>query len=340
MSSHKRQRSSTPAELSLPGQSLGQGQSQGQQHPGPPPPPSPESKKGRGRPRKSDKGKGPSLSPTLPQNELEPANNAPPKKAEEDDDDEIDDDWMEDDEFERERLQSKKAKEDLGILLQHFSPEQLQRYEVYRRAALNKSTIRKLCNQTLNQSVSQNVSIIVSGFSKVFVGEIVEKARQVQQSWGQSGPLSADQIREAHRLYQKDKGAHRKPFAYCWHMNDTIGACTILNKNPNTPLSASGHHVCATFSLPPINGAIIAIDTGNTTKKMIAELSKPERTVKRIDLGEVTNLFISPTEPSFSSLRVPAGMGMWGRRITAGRGIRSINCFGICKACHGTRLCA
>lgn len=92
--------------------------------------------------------------------------------------------------------------------------------------------------------------------------------------------------------------------------SDTIGACTIFNKNPNTPLSASGHHVCATFSLPPINGAIIAIDTGNTTKKMIAELSKPERTVKRIDLGEVTNLFISPTEPSFSSLRVPAGMGM------------------------------
>lgn len=79
----------------------------------------------------------------------------------------------------------------VSILLQHFSPEQLQRYEVYRRAALNKNTIRKvrnslqwgytlivhaqLCNQTLNQSVSQNVSIIVSGFSKVFVGEIVEK---------------------------------------------------------------------------------------------------------------------------------------------------------------------
>ncbi|TIA91944.1 hypothetical protein E3P99_00853 [Wallemia hederae] len=210
--SNKRQRSSTPGELHFPGQPS---QSSQPSHTPTPTPASPESsKKGRGRPRKTDKGKGTSMSPTLPQNELEPAQ-PPQKKPDDEDDDEIDDDWMEDDEFERERLQSKKAKEDLGILLQHFSPEQLQRYEVYRRAALNKNTIRKsrkLCNQTLNQSVSQNVSIIVSGFSKVFVGEIVEKAREVQQNWGQSGPLSADQIREAHRLYQKDKGAYRKPF--------------------------------------------------------------------------------------------------------------------------------
>ncbi|EIM23236.1 TAFII28-domain-containing protein [Wallemia mellicola] len=199
MQQQKRPRSSTPGELSFPGtpQTVA----------------SPESKKGRGRPRKTDKDKKGSLSPTLPQNELEPAQpQQQQKKPEEDDDDEIEDDWMEDDDFERERVQSKKAKEDLGVLLQHFSSEQLQRYEVYRRAALNKNTIRKLCNQTLNQSVSQNVSIIVSGFSKVFVGEIVEKAREVQEAWGQSGPLSADQIREAHRLYQKDKGAYRKPF--------------------------------------------------------------------------------------------------------------------------------
>lgn len=108
MQQQKRPRSSTPGELSFPGT--------------PQTAASPESKKGRGRPRKTDKDKKGSLSPTLPQNELEPAQpQQQQKKPEDDDDDEIEDDWMEDDDFERERVQSKKAKEDLGCVICHIS---------------------------------------------------------------------------------------------------------------------------------------------------------------------------------------------------------------------------
>lgn len=107
MQQQKRPRSSTPGELSFPGT--------------PQTAASPESKKGRGRPRKTDKDKKGSLSPTLPQNELEPAQpQQQQKKPEDDDDDEIEDDWMEDDDFERERVQSKKAKEDLGCVIFHL----------------------------------------------------------------------------------------------------------------------------------------------------------------------------------------------------------------------------
>jgi transcription initiation factor TFIID subunit 11 len=47
---------------------------------------------------------------------------------------------------------------------------------------------------------------VISGFAKVFVGEIVEKARDVQMLKGDEGPLQPEHLREAWRLY-KEKGS-------------------------------------------------------------------------------------------------------------------------------------
>lgn len=75
----------------------------------------------------------------------------------------------------------------------------------------------------VGQQVSQPVSQIVAGFSKVFIGEIVEKgelgwvlggsaltnvciARIVQARRGETGPLSPDHLREAYRMYQSETG--------------------------------------------------------------------------------------------------------------------------------------
>ena len=130
--------------------------------------------------------------------------------------------------------------------MDNFSPQQYDRFEAYRRHALPKQAVRKVrfslfmhacarhqpnrlsqvIQQTTGQQVSQPVAQIVAGFSKVFVGEIIEKgllqhllseqsacclsvyptARQVQTRRGDTGPLSPDHLREAYRMYQEETG--------------------------------------------------------------------------------------------------------------------------------------
>jgi transcription initiation factor TFIID subunit 11 len=47
---------------------------------------------------------------------------------------------------------------------------------------------------------------VISGFAKVFVGEIVERAKEVQMLHGDEGPLAPEHLREAWRLY-KERGS-------------------------------------------------------------------------------------------------------------------------------------
>ncbi|KAI9255164.1 hTAFII28-like protein conserved region-domain-containing protein [Phascolomyces articulosus] len=105
------------------------------------------------------------------------------------------------------QAQMEKQKEDMKLLLENFSSEQLQRYEAYRRSALNRTNVRRLVSQVLNQQCSQTMAIVVAGFSKVYVGEIVEKAREVMEDWGHTGAIRPEHLREANRRYKKEQSA-------------------------------------------------------------------------------------------------------------------------------------
>lgn len=125
------------------------------------------------------------------------------------DENEGDDDMlpaMADDDYSAQLSFQTQSKDNLKVLMDNFSPEQYDRFEAYRRHALPKQAVRKVIQQTVGQQVSQPVAQIIAGFSKVFVGEMVEKARSVQARRGETGPLSPDHLREAYRMYQEETG--------------------------------------------------------------------------------------------------------------------------------------
>ncbi|KDR72944.1 hypothetical protein GALMADRAFT_252302 [Galerina marginata CBS 339.88] len=113
---------------------------------------------------------------------------------------------MADDDYSAQLSWQSQSKDNLKVLMDNLSPAQYDRFEAYRRHALPKQAVRKVIQQTLGQQVSQPVAQIIAGFSKVFVGEIVEKARAVQTRRGETGPLSPDHLREAYRAYQEETG--------------------------------------------------------------------------------------------------------------------------------------
>jgi transcription initiation factor TFIID subunit 11 len=69
------------------------------------------------------------------------------------------------------------------ILIDAFNPMQSERYDLFKRAKLRKESLRRIVNHALSQSVPASVVTTVNGFTKVFAGEMVEKARTVQAEW-------------------------------------------------------------------------------------------------------------------------------------------------------------
>jgi transcription initiation factor TFIID subunit 11 len=96
--------------------------------------------------------------------------------------------------------ETKERAAELKTLLDTFTPEQLRRYECYRRSSFPKAAIKKLMSAASGQpSINPNLAIVMAGITKVFVGEMVETAKGVMEELKEDGPVRPKHLREAHR---------------------------------------------------------------------------------------------------------------------------------------------
>lgn len=94
----------------------------------------------------------------------------------------------------------------MQVLVSNFTEEQLNRYEMYRRAAFPKAAIKRLMQSISGTSISQNVVIAMSGIAKVYAGELVETALDAREQWNETGPIQPKHIREAVRRLRLKNG--------------------------------------------------------------------------------------------------------------------------------------
>merc|ERR1712099_148007 len=73
-------------------------------------------------------------------------------------------------------------REKMQVLVSNFTEEQLDRYEMYRRATFPKAAIKRIMQTITGCSVGHNVVIAMAGISKVFAGEVVEEALDYMES--------------------------------------------------------------------------------------------------------------------------------------------------------------
>ena len=129
-------------------------------------------------------------------------------------------DWKKREDNIRQRMEL--AYQGMKGILDRLSPLEQRRYDTFRRSAIQRPVLRKWMAQYLSTqsqavknhpnvnvtTIHPNIQIIMAGISKIYVGELVETALQIQQEWKDdpSQGLLPSHIRAAFMRFQQKSG--------------------------------------------------------------------------------------------------------------------------------------
>jgi len=91
--------------------------------------------------------------------------------------------------------------------IQLMSERQLDRYAAFRRSRVDKKNLRRLVASATGKAMNQDALIIMAGVSKMHVGEVIEKGRELAEKRGNYGPLLPQDIRAAFAEVTRSKGS-------------------------------------------------------------------------------------------------------------------------------------
>mmetsp|Transcript_21254 Transcript_21254/g.33056 ORF Transcript_21254/g.33056 Transcript_21254/m.33056 type:complete len:240 (-) Transcript_21254:55-774(-) len=95
--------------------------------------------------------------------------------------------------------------EELKALYSAFTEEQEERFKYYRRSSLPRGRIKRKMEGIIQDSVSDEMVVVMAGVAKMHLGELVEMGKEVQCQWGDTGSLAPCHIKEAYRRLQQSK---------------------------------------------------------------------------------------------------------------------------------------
>jgi transcription initiation factor TFIID subunit 11 len=98
---------------------------------------------------------------------------------------------------EQERLRRLEENQRLNRLLDALTSDQTERYTAWRRTKINKVALRKIVNQTVSQSVTANPLQAIQIYSKNYIGEIIERSRDVQAEWAKARDVAVKLEKQA-----------------------------------------------------------------------------------------------------------------------------------------------
>jgi hypothetical protein len=103
----------------------------------------------------------------------------------------------------------RREKQKMSALLNALTPEQLKRYEHFRRSHFRRSEVSKIMllatgNKDAKTKPSERMTIVVGGAAKMFAGELVELAKKIAEERGSSTTsIQPSHLREAHRRLRR-----------------------------------------------------------------------------------------------------------------------------------------
>ena len=83
------------------------------------------------------------------------------------------------------------------------TPEQLERFEHWKRSKISRAGMRRLMTDILGSSTERG-AIVLAACAKMFVGDLVESAREGMNAAGQEGPIEPAHLRRALRKAQRE----------------------------------------------------------------------------------------------------------------------------------------
>ncbi|CAM6112763.1 unnamed protein product [Calypogeia fissa] len=121
----------------------------------------------------------------------------------------------------------------------------MSRYECYRRSGFQRANMRRLLASVAGCPISIPMTIVMSGISKMFVGELVEIGRIVMTERNDVGPIRPCHIREAYRRLKLEAEPSRpEEGVFGCGAHSDYGLLTFLARDSNP-----GLQVCHCWSI-------------------------------------------------------------------------------------------